>query len=200
MCELSARTQLIVIFVIASQAKCNHNLLCTAWHLPKKQSLRTFRTVAGQLCLQSFANDNKNRERPLNTSRRDFIRSASLISALAAFPGWAFAKDHAPKPLKLLILGGTGFIGPHEINYALSRGHTVTMFNRGKTAPGLFPDVETLIGDRDDQLDALKGRDWDAVIDNSGFYPRHARLGISRDARDAETRGRRIHGGVRGDG
>ncbi len=78
--------------------------------------------------------------------------------------------------MKILVLGGTGFIGPHEINYALSRGHTVTMFNRGKTAPGMFPDVETLIGDRDDQLDALKGRDWDAVIDNSGFYPRHARL------------------------
>ena len=78
--------------------------------------------------------------------------------------------------MNLLVLGGTGFIGPHEINYALSRGHTVTMFNRGKTAPGMFPDVENLIGDRDDQLDALKGRDWDAVIDNSGFYPRHARL------------------------
>ena len=99
-----------------------------------------------------------------------------MMGALAALPGWAFAASHAPKPLKILVLGGTGFIGPHEINYALSRGHTVSMFNRGKTAPGMFPDVETLIGDRDDQLDALKGRDWDAVIDNSGFYPRHARL------------------------
>lgn len=75
-----------------------------------------------------------------------------------------------------MILGGTGFIGPHEINYAKARGHKVTMFNRGKTAPDMFPQVEALIGDRNGQLDALKGRDWDAVIDNSGFYPRHARL------------------------
>lgn len=112
----------------------------------------------------------------MDHSRRKFIRSASIVGAVTALPGWAFASSHAPTSLKILVLGGTGFIGPHEINYALSRGHQVTMFNRGKTAPDMFPDVETLIGDRDDQLDALKGRDWDAVIDNSGFYPRHARL------------------------
>jgi len=112
----------------------------------------------------------------MKTSRRSFIRSASAVGALAALPGSFFAQGSAPKPLDILILGGTGFIGPHEINYARSRGHKITMFNRGKTAPGMFPDVETLIGDRDDQLDSLKGRDWDAVIDNSGFYPRQARL------------------------
>lgn len=112
----------------------------------------------------------------MKTSRRSFIRSASAIGALAALPGWACTQSPARKSLNILILGGTGFIGPHEINYARSRGHKITMFNRGKTAPGMFPDVETLIGDRDDQLDSLKGRDWDAVIDNSGFYPRHARL------------------------
>jgi 2'-hydroxyisoflavone reductase len=112
----------------------------------------------------------------MKTSRRSFIRSASAIGALAALPGSAFTQGTAPKSLDILVLGGTGFIGPHEINYAKSRGHNITMFNRGKTAPGMFPDVETLIGDRDDQLDSLKGRDWDAVIDNSGFYPRHARL------------------------
>ena len=112
----------------------------------------------------------------MKTSRRNFIRSASAMGVLATLPGWAFSQSSAPKSLNILILGGTGFIGPHEINYARSRGHTVTMFNRGKTAPDMFPDVETLIGDRDDQLDALKGRDWDAVIDNSGFYPRHVRL------------------------
>lgn len=110
------------------------------------------------------------------TSRRDFLQAASALGALAALPGCGKVPDSTPKPLKILILGGTGFIGPHEINYARSRGHTITMFNRGKTAPDLFPDVEALIGDRDDQLDALKGREWDAVIDNSGFYPRHARL------------------------
>ena len=112
----------------------------------------------------------------MTTSRRSFIRSASAIGVLATLPGAAFAQGTARKSLDILILGGTGFIGPHEINYARSRGHKVTMFNRGKTAPGMFPDVEALIGDRDDQLESLKGRDWDAVIDNSGFYPRHARL------------------------
>jgi len=112
----------------------------------------------------------------MKISRRNFIRSASAIGTLAALPGSAFAQGSARKPLDILILGGTGFIGPHEIEYARSRGHRVTMFNRGKTAPGMFPDIEALIGDRDDQLDSLKGRDWDAVIDNSGFYPRHARL------------------------
>jgi 2'-hydroxyisoflavone reductase len=113
----------------------------------------------------------------MKTSRRSFIQSASAVGALAALPASVIAAHHAtPKPLNILVLGGTGFIGPHEINYARSRGHNITMFNRGKTAPDMFPDVEALIGDRDAQLDSLKGRDWDAVIDNSGFFPRHARL------------------------
>ena len=112
----------------------------------------------------------------MNTTRRSFIQSATALGALATLPGSILANTAAPKPLNILVLGGTGFIGPHEINYARARGHKVTMFNRGKTAPGMFPDVENLIGDRDDQLDALKGRDWDAVIDNSGFFPRHASL------------------------
>ncbi len=94
----------------------------------------------------------------MTTSRRRFIQSASAVGALAALPGSVFAQGSASKSLDLLVLGGTGFIGPHEINYAKARGHNVTMFNRGKTAPGMFPDVEALIGDRDDQLDALKGR------------------------------------------
>jgi 2'-hydroxyisoflavone reductase len=110
----------------------------------------------------------------MKTSRRNFIQTATALSALAVLP--ACTKAVTPKTLDILVLGGTGFIGPHEINYARERGHNITMFNRGKTAPDMFPDVEALIGDRDDQLDALKGRDWDAVIDNSGFFPRHARL------------------------
>ena len=112
----------------------------------------------------------------MKTSRRSFIQSASALATLAALPVCANTIKPAAKPLRLLVLGGTGFIGPHEINYALARGHQVTMFNRGKTAPGMFPNVEALIGDRNGELDALKGRDWDAVIDNSGFFPRHARL------------------------
>ena len=83
--------------------------------------------------------------------------------------------DPAPRPLKILILGGTGFIGPHQVRYAMYRGHDVTIFNRGRTAPDLFPGVEALIGDRDGQLGALEGRTWDAVIDNSGYVPRHVR-------------------------
>ena len=78
----------------------------------------------------------------------------------------------ADRPLKILILGGTGFLGPHLVEHARARGHTVTLFNRGKTHPELFPDLEKLRGDRDGKLDALKGRDWDSCIDTSGYVPR----------------------------
>ncbi len=77
-----------------------------------------------------------------------------------------------PGPKKILILGGTGFIGPHIVDAARVRGHTVTLFNRGKTHPTLFPGVEKLIGDRDGKLDALANRTWDAVVDTSGYVPR----------------------------
>jgi len=72
----------------------------------------------------------------------------------------------AKKPLRILILGGTGFTGPFQVKYALSRGHQVTVFNRGRTHPGELPkEAEQLIGDRNGKLDALKGRKWDVVID-----------------------------------
>lgn len=77
-----------------------------------------------------------------------------------------------PGPKKILILGGTGFLGPHVVDAARARGHTVTLFNRGKTHPKLFPDVEKLQGDRDGKLDAIKNREWDAVVDTSGYVPR----------------------------
>jgi 2'-hydroxyisoflavone reductase len=77
--------------------------------------------------------------------------------------------------LSLLILGGTGFIGPHTIHAALERGHSITLFHRGQTNPGLYPDLETLHGDRDGALDALAGRRWDVVIDNCGYLPRLVR-------------------------
>lgn len=85
------------------------------------------------------------------------------------------AGDGAARPGRLLILGGTGFIGPHMVRHALARGHEVTLFNRGRTNPDLFPGVETLIGDRDGALDALRGKEWDYVIDNSGYVPRLVR-------------------------
>lgn len=79
-------------------------------------------------------------------------------------------------PLHILILGGTGFLGPHVVEAALAKGHTVTLFNRGKTNPHLFPDLEKLQGDRKTgNLDALKGREFDAVIDNSGYLPKHVK-------------------------
>jgi 2'-hydroxyisoflavone reductase len=76
------------------------------------------------------------------------------------------------KPLRILILGGTGFTGPYQVRYALDRGHKVTTFNRGKTHPGELPnEVEQLIGDRKGKLDALKDRQWDVVIDNPTTLP-----------------------------
>ena len=80
--------------------------------------------------------------------------------------------EKAVTPLRILILGGTGFTGPYQVRYALSRGHKVTTFNRGKTHPGELPtEVEQLIGDRNGKLDALKGRQWDVVIDNPTTLP-----------------------------
>ena len=98
-------------------------------------------------------------------TRRDFLGSAIAIGAATALdPRSLFA---SPAPKKILILGGTGFIGPHNVRYALSRGHQVSLFNRG-SSPGMFgKDVEELKGDRNADLSALKGRKWDAVIDES---------------------------------
>jgi 2'-hydroxyisoflavone reductase len=79
------------------------------------------------------------------------------------------------RALRILFIGGTGFIGPHMVRRALDRGHKVTLFNRGRTNPKLFPDVEKLVGDRDGGLGILKGRKWDAVIDTSGYIPRTVR-------------------------
>ena len=84
--------------------------------------------------------------------------------------------DDKPAKKSILVLGGTGFLGPHVVEYAKARGHTLTLFNRGKTRPGLFPDVEKLQGDRDGKLDALKGRTWDAVVDTSGYVPRIVKM------------------------
>ena len=74
--------------------------------------------------------------------------------------------------MKLLVLGGTKFLGRHLVALALAGGHEVTLFNRGRLNPELFPEAEHLRGDRDGGLDALKGRRWDAVVDTCGFSPR----------------------------
>jgi 2'-hydroxyisoflavone reductase len=80
--------------------------------------------------------------------------------------------------MRLLIIGGSAFLGRHVIESALSRGDTVTTFNRGKTGRGLYPQVEELYGDRDGNLEALKGRTWDAVVDTSGYLPRVVRQSV----------------------
>jgi 2'-hydroxyisoflavone reductase len=77
--------------------------------------------------------------------------------------------------MKLLILGGTKFLGRHLAGAALARGDEVTLFTRGRTNPDIFPGVERLRGDRDGGLDALRGRRWDAVVDTSGYVPRVVR-------------------------
>lgn len=74
--------------------------------------------------------------------------------------------------MKLLMIGGTVFLGRHTVEAALAQGHTVTLFNRGQHNPDLFPDVEKIHGDRNADLKALNGREWDAVIDFCGYVPR----------------------------
>src|SRR5512136_1410936 len=78
--------------------------------------------------------------------------------------------------MNLLIIGGTRFVGRHLVEYALARGHTLTLFNRGQSNPDLFPRVEQLHGDRAADLSLLQDRSWDAVIDTCGYVPRIVRL------------------------
>jgi 2'-hydroxyisoflavone reductase len=109
------------------------------------------------------------------TSRREFlgISAGALVAAGALGDRDANRKD---QPKTILMLGGTGFLGPQTVEAALRRGHKVTLFNRGRTRPGLFPDLEKLHGDRDkDDLKALEGRKWDAVVDTSANVPRWVR-------------------------
>jgi len=131
------------------------------------------------------------------TSRRMFLAAGALAAAaatpLSALASRAFghrlaqpeagaAKGEAEKKLKILILGGTGFLGPACVDAAQARGHTLTLFNRGVTEKrkgGMFPEIEKLVGDRDpnkgEGLKALEGRTWDAVIDTSAYVPRIAK-------------------------
>jgi nucleoside-diphosphate-sugar epimerase len=107
-------------------------------------------------------------------TRRHFIKLSAATAGAFAFPvrSRTLFAEESVKPLRILILGGTGFTGPYQVRYALGRGHKVTTFNRGKTHPGELPkEVEQLIGDRNGQLAGLKGRKWDVVIDNPTTLP-----------------------------
>ena len=113
------------------------------------------------------------------TTRRDLFKLGALAAAAAALPSFATAAGEAKpvgkaaKPLNILILGGTGFTGPFQVEYALKRGHKVTLFNRGKRPSPEWPAaVEQLHGDRNTgDLAALKGRTWDVCIDNPTSLP-----------------------------
>ncbi len=89
--------------------------------------------------------------------------------------GLGLADVHRLSVMRILVLGGTQFLGRHVVATALEHGHDVTLFNRGQTRPELFTDVEKLRGDRDGDLDALRGRSFDAVVDTSGYVPRIVR-------------------------
>ncbi len=113
----------------------------------------------------------------MSLTRRDLIKAMGVAGAAAAIrPVDALgAIPQARRSLRILFIGGTGFIGPHMVRRALARGHSVTLFNRGRTNPHLFPNVEKFRGDRDGGLDVLRGKSWDAVIDTSGYIPRVVR-------------------------
>ncbi|NIN72226.1 MAG: NAD-dependent epimerase/dehydratase family protein [Gemmatimonadetes bacterium] len=129
----------------------------------------------------------------MNTSRRHFLKSSiaaggalglglgNHLAAESVREGESLypAGSRGSRSLEILILGGTNFTGPHHVRYALERGHSVTIFTRGRRRPGLFQDafehVEQLIGDREDDLEALRGRNWDAVIDASGMNEKWTR-------------------------
>ena len=74
--------------------------------------------------------------------------------------------------MRLLVLGGTKFLGRAVVETALAQGHDVTLFNRGQTNPGLFPEAENIRGDRTEDLSPLDGRAWDAALDMATFLPR----------------------------
>lgn len=125
----------------------------------------------------------------MSTTRKDFLKltaAAGGALSLGAVPTASDGQEApsegpaarygreqvepAPRRLEILILGGTGFIGPFQVRYALDRGHAVTLFNRG-SGDAVFPYLETLEGDRNGDYEALQGRRWDLVIDNSTARP-----------------------------
>lgn len=122
-------------------------------------------------------------------SRRDLLK-AGLAGALSlALPACARGKAAGPAapgaPMRILVLGGTGFLGPHFVAAARAQGHQLTLFNRGRSNPGRFAgeefaDIEQLRGDRKSDLSALEGdRQWDAVLDTSAYIP----ADVTRSAR-----------------
>src|SRR5579859_7002355 len=116
----------------------------------------------------------------MGNSRRTFIKSVAAAGSaigIAGIPSLAFGEkrpiERAPAPLDILILGGTGFTGPEQVEYAIARGHRVTLFNRGRTRPGFFKGkvAEELLGDLNSDTSALAGKKFDVVLDNPTTLP-----------------------------
>jgi len=116
------------------------------------------------------------------TSRRSFIKTSAALGSAIGLSRIGVAEvdaqpvdrsERAPASLNILILGGTGFTGPEQVDYAIARGHRVTLFNRNKTRPGMFKGkvAEELIGDLNDDTSALAGKTFDVVIDNPTTFP-----------------------------
>jgi len=111
--------------------------------------------------------------------RRQFLKAGALagggalLHALAGLPrgGQALAAPAAAPPIEILVLGGTGFIGPHLVRLAVARGHKVTIFTRGRKSPDLPDAIVRLTGDRNGDLKSLEGKRWDAVVDDSATKP-----------------------------
>jgi 2'-hydroxyisoflavone reductase len=118
------------------------------------------------------ARERRETEAMMNETRRNILK-AGAGTALAIAAGRLAAGEQKQKTL--LILGGTGFIGPHLTEQALARGWKVTHFNRGQRDAEV-ENVETLLGDRKGELDSLKGRGWDAVVDNTGYIPKYEKM------------------------
>lgn len=109
--------------------------------------------------------------------RRSFVKQGLALGAALPFATSTLASGlpdfaSSPAPMNILILGGTSFLGPHQVAYALGRGHKIATFTRGRSLPtvhqSLFKQVNSLIGDRENDLKALESGQWDLVIDNSG--------------------------------
>ncbi|MFT7618261.1 MAG: 2'-hydroxyisoflavone reductase [Planctomycetota bacterium] len=116
----------------------------------------------------------------MSIDRRDFLKRSGIAGVLGLVAPLTAAskqdtRSSAPKKMKVLIIGGTSLIGPHVVATLKKRGHEITLFNRGRTNTHLFPELEKLRGDRNKDLSALKGRKWDVVIDNCGYFPKQIR-------------------------
>ncbi len=119
----------------------------------------------------------------MSLDRREFLKTIAIGGAVAGLgsltsspAGAAFRSNKAERKLRILMLGGTRFLGLHTVKVARSRGHDVTLFNRGQSNPHLFPDLVKLKGDRNGELATIEEGEWDAVVDTSGYVPRIVKM------------------------